>query len=65
MANQNTNNRKGKPREEALFMLNRMYDSLPEAGKDLSREEFINESMQVIATTKAAPKSKLILPEGM
>jgi hypothetical protein len=59
------NNRKENPREMAVLMLNQAYDSLPEEGKDLSRDEFINESLEIIGKTKAAPKSKLILPKGM
>ena len=62
---QNSKNRKGDPEAEARHMLNRMYDSLPEHGRDLSRDEFINMSLDVIGKTKAAPKSNLILPEGM
>ena len=65
MSNPSTNNRKGRPREEAVYMLNRAYDALPESGKDLSRDEFINESLAVLGTNKQKPKSNLILPEGI
>jgi hypothetical protein len=50
-----------QPREVAVKMLNEVYDNLET--KDLSRNEFINESLDIIGKTKAQPKSKLILPE--
>jgi len=59
------NNRKENPRQVAVEILNNTYDQFPPEGKDLSREEFINMSLDVMGKTKAAPKSKLILPEGM
>jgi hypothetical protein len=50
-----------KPRAVAVEMLNKVYDNLET--KDLSRNEFINESLDIIGKTKAQPKSRLILPE--
>jgi hypothetical protein len=60
MSNPSTNNRNEKPRAVAVEMLNRVYDDLTE--KDMSREEFVNESLDIIGKTKAKPKSNLILP---
>jgi hypothetical protein len=65
MVEQNIKHRNGKqPRAVAVEMLNKAYDSLPPEGKDMSRDEFINESLDIMGKTKAQPKSKLILPEG-
>ena len=63
MSNPNTSNQNVKPRKVAVEMLNKVYDSIPE--KDMSRDEFINESLDIIGKTKAKPKSNLILPKGM
>ena len=63
MSNPNTSDQKGKPKEVAVEMLNRVYDQLPE--KDLSRDQFINESLDIIGQQKSKPKSSIILPEGM
>ena len=63
MSNPNTSNQNGKPKEVALEMLNRVYDQLPE--KDLSRDQFINEALDVIGQQKSKPKSNLILPPGV
>ncbi len=57
---QNTNSRNEKPRAVAVEMLNNVYDQLVE--KDMSRDEFINESLDIIGKTKAKPKSNIILP---
>lgn len=51
---------KGNPKQVAVEMLNRVYDQLPE--KDLSRDQFINESLDILGTNKSKPKSNLILP---
>jgi hypothetical protein len=53
-----------KPKQVAVEMLSRVYDQLPADGKDLSKDEFINESLAELGTNKSKPKSKLILPEG-
>ena len=49
-----------KPKQVAVDMLNKVYDQLPE--KDLTREEFLNESLDILGTNKNKPKSNLILP---
>jgi hypothetical protein len=66
MVEQNIKPQKGKqPRQVAVEMLNNAYDSLPPEGRDMSRDEFINESLDIMGKTKAQPKSKLILPDGV
>jgi hypothetical protein len=50
-----------QPQAVAVEMLNKVYDNLDE--KDLSRNEFINEALDIMGKTKAQPKSRLILPE--
>jgi len=51
----------GQPREVAAEMLSKVYDDLDE--KDLSKESFINESLDIIGKHKSEPKSPLILPD--
>ena len=51
---------KENPRQVATEMLNKVYDALPD--KDLTREEFLNESLDILGTNKNKPKSNLILP---
>ena len=56
------NNPKGKkPRAVAVEMLSKLYDQLPE--KDLSKDQFINESLEGLGTNKNKPKRNLILPK--
>jgi hypothetical protein len=50
----------GTPQAVAVEMLNQVYDNLDE--KDLSRNEFVNEALDIIGKTKAKPKSKILLP---
>jgi hypothetical protein len=64
-AKPSTDSPNGKqPREVAVEMLSRVYDQLPAEAQDLSKDEFINESLAVLGDNKSKPKSNLILPEG-
>jgi hypothetical protein len=54
-----------KPRAVAVELLSNLYDQLPAEGKDLSKDEFINESLDALGTNKEKSKSGLILPEGL
>jgi hypothetical protein len=60
--NQSTKPQGGRqPQAVAVEMLNKVYDNLEE--KDLSRNEFVNEALDIMGKTKAQPKSRIILPE--